>query len=296
MPGQAGILEDLNKTYISNINELPYSSGAPEKNIQTSDHISGWIDIVGFRQMMRDNGTDYIPGSSEDYAIVQYDTWADLQNCGSCYVVYIKNQVTVRDSGSMTTAQNNIDLKWAEIITNCNGNGCWQNTIYRNEYAIFSVSAKSPSQFIFPTKQAITIEKYRGFVPKKIIHFKDLDEGITAYRITTGNGSVMHRRKIGMIETTQKGIFFMNLTALSVWENTGSGIYHWRDDPIMGDDEIMDITFDTPYGPAPNIDYRSGMMYLENRETNIQPGVWSVLYVVLIFFAGIYIMYKSSGS
>jgi hypothetical protein len=296
MPGQAGILEDINKTYIHSINELPYSPGIPEKSIQKSGHILGWVDIVGFKQMIRDKGIDYVPGSPADYAIVQYDAWADLQNCGSCYVVYIKNQVTVRDSGSMTTAQNNIDLKWAEIITNCDSNGCWQNTISRTEYAIFSVSARSPLQFKFPTNQAITIEKYRGVVPKNIIKFRDMDEGIIAYRVTTGNGSVLHRRKIGKIETTQKGIFFMNLTPLSVWEKTGSGIYHWRDDPIMGDDEITGITFDTPYGKAPNVDYSSGMVYHENRITNIQAGVWSVLYVVLIFFIGIYIMYKSSGS
>ncbi len=295
MSGQAGILEDINETYIQNINELPYSPGIPEKSIQKSGLISGWIDIVGFRQMMRDNGTDYVPGRPSDYAIVQYDTWADLQDCGSCYVVYIKNRVTLKDGGSITTAQNNIDLKWAEIITNCDENGCWQNTIYRTENAIFSVSAISPIQFKFPTDQAITIEKYRGVVPKEIIKFKDMDEGIIAYRITTGNGSVMHRRKIGRIETTPKGIFFMNLTPLSVWEKTGSGIYHWRDDPIMGDDEITDITFNTAYGPASNINYTSGMVYHENRETNIQPGVWSVIYLVIVFFAGIYIMYKSSG-
>lgn len=296
MSGQAGILEDLNKTYISNINELPYSSGTPEKNIQTSGHISGWVDIVGFRQMMRDNGTDYVPGRPSDYAIVQYDTWANLQYCSSCYVVDIRNQISVRDSFSMTIVQNHIDLKWAEIITNCDKNGCWQNIIYRTESAIFSFSVKSPLEFKFPTKQEITIEQYKGIVHKEIIKFDAMDEGIISYKVTTGNGSVMHRRKIGKIETTPKGIFFMNLTPLSVWEKTGDGIYHWRDDPIMGDDEIIDITFDTPYGPAPNIDYNSGIVYHENKETSIQPGVLSVLYVVLIFFAGIYIMYKSSGS
>ena len=296
MPVKAGILEDINKTYIYSINELPYSTGIPEKNIQNSGHITGWIDIVGFRQMMRDNGTDYIPGSPADYAIVQYDTWANLQNCGLCYVVKIENQVTVRDNGSMTIAQNNIDLQWAQIFTNCDDKGCWQNAVYRTEYAIFSVSAKSPLQFKFPTKQEITIEQYKGVVPKEIIKFEGMDEGIISYRVTTGNGSVLHRRKIGKIETTPKGIFFMNLTPLSVWERTGSGIYHWRDDPIMGDDEIKDISFDTPYGKAPDTDYSSRMVFHENKETNIQPGVWSVLYVVLIFITGIYIMYKSSGS
>ena len=280
---------------------------------------------MGFRQMMRDNGTDYVPGSPADYAIVQYDSWADL-DCDGCSVVSLTKNVAVSMSGNQTVAVLSVDLKYSRTVCSVADSGgliyypedssrtervnsVWKlddgggeddggmscSTSYYSESATFEDREVSPSQFIFPTKQAITIEKYRGVVPKEIIQFIDMDERITAYRITTGNGSVMHRRKIGRIETTPKGIFFMNLTLLSVWEKTGSGIYHWRDDPIMGNDEIKGITFDTAYGPVPNIDYRSEMVYHENRETNIQPGVWSVIYFVLVFFAGTYIMYKSSG-
>jgi hypothetical protein len=339
MPGQAGILEDINKTYIHSINELPYSAGIPEESIQKSGHISGWVDIVGFKQMVRDKGIDYVLGSPADYAIVQYDAWANL-DCEGCSLESLTKSIAVSTSGNQTVAALSAELKYSQTV--CSGgenssggsggliyypedsdgkkrvNIVWKlddsgsdggggsggaaddgsescSTSYYSESATFEDREASPSQFGFPTKQAITIEQYRGVVPKEIIKFKDMDEGIIAYRVTIRNGSVMHRRKIGRIEITQKGIFFMNLTPLSVWEETGSGIYHWRDDPIMGDDEITSITFDTPYGPAHNIDYSSGMVYHENKETNIQPGVWSVLYVVLIFFAGIYIMYKSSG-
>ena len=334
MPGQAGILEDINKMYISHINQLPYSSGSPEKNIQTSGHISGWVDIVGFRQMIRDKGIDYVPGSPADYAIGQYDAWAKL-DCEGCSLESLTKSIAVSTSGNRTLAALSVELKYSQTVCSGGGNSsgeiiyypeeserkksanlAWKlddggssgdgscgddggescSTSYYSESATFQDSEESPSLFIFPTKQTITIEQYKGIVPKNIIKFRDMDEGIISYRVTTRNGSVTHRRKIGRIETTQKEIFFMNLTPLLVWDKTGSGIYHWRDDPIMGDDKIIDITFDTPYGPAPTLDYSSGMVYHENKETNIQPGVWSVLYVVLIFFAGIYIMYKSSGS
>jgi hypothetical protein len=334
MPGHAGILEDINRTYIHSINELPYSPGTPDKNTQTSGHISGWVDIVGFRQMIRDKGIDYVPGSPADYSIVQYDAWAKL-DCEGCSLDSLKKNIAISTSGNQTVATLFIELKYSQTVCSGGGNSSggptyypedsgrkesvnwvWKlddsgssgsgssgndggescSTSYYFESAKFQDSEASPSLFIFPTKQAITIEQYRGFVPKEIIKFRDMDEGIISYRVTTGNGSVMHRRKIGMIETTQKGIFFMNLTPLSAWEKTGTGIYHWRDDPIMGDDKIINIIFDTPYGIAPNIDYSSGTVYHENKETNIQRGVWSVLYVVLIFFTGIYIMYKSSGS
>ena len=330
MPVQAGILDDINRTYIHNINQLPYSTGIPEKSIQTSGHISGWVDIVGFRQMIRDNGVYYVPGSPADYAIVQYDAWADL-NCDGCSVDSLTPISTVSISGNMTIATLSVKLEWSQTVCTDSGgndsgliyypedpdrkkgtNRIWKlddegsgggddeggvscSTSHYSESATFQDSETSPSQFKFPIKQAITIEQYRGVFPKNIIKFMDMDEGIIAYNITTRNGSVMHRKKIGRVEMTQKEIFFMNLTLLSVWEKTGSGIYHWRDDPILEHDEITNIIFDTPYGQAPNIDYTSGIVYHENKETSIQPGVWSVLYVVLIFFAGIYIMYKSSG-
>src|SRR3989304_904695 len=103
MPGQAGILEDINKMYISHINQLPYSSGSPEKNIQTSGHISGWVDIVGFRQMIRDKGIDYVPGSPADYAIVQYDAWAKL-DCEGCSLESLTKSIAVSTSGNRTLA------------------------------------------------------------------------------------------------------------------------------------------------------------------------------------------------
>jgi hypothetical protein len=329
MPGKAGILEDINKSYIKNIDELPYSPGMPEKSIQTSGHISGWVDIVGFRQMVRDNGVDYVPGSPADYAIVQYKAWANL-NCDGCSLESLTKSVLISMSGNQTVASLSAELKYSQ--TTCSGGGdsgggliyypedsdinksvnrVWKldeagggssgddtgiscSTSYYSESATFEDRETSPLQFRFPTKQAIKIEKYRGAVPKEIIKLNDMDEGIIAYSIRTGNGSVMHRRKIGMIETTRKGIFFMNLTPLSMWEKTGSGIYHWGDDPIMGDDKITDITFDTAYGPASNVDYTSGMVYHENRETSIQPGVWFVIYVVLVSLSGIYAMFKSA--
>ncbi len=329
MPGQAGILEEINRTYIDNINELPYSAGIPDKNIQIQGHISGWVDVVGFRQMVRDNGMDYVPGSPADYAIVQYDAWANL-NCDGCSLESLTKSVATSISGNETVATLSAELKYSQ--TTCSGGGdnggglvyypkdsnrnksvnrIWKldesgsgssgddesvscSTSYYSESATFEDREASPQQFIFPTKQAITVEKYGGVVPKEIIKFKDMDKGIIAYRITTGNGSVTHRRKIGKAEMTPKGIFFMNLTPLSVWKKTGSGIYHWGDDPIIGNESITGVTFDSPYGPAPNVDYTSGMVYHENRETSIQPVVWFVIYIVLVFLSGIYVMFKSS--
>jgi hypothetical protein len=118
MPGQAGILEDINKTYIHSINELPYSAGIPEKSIQKSGHISGWVDIVGFKQMVRDKGIDYVLGSPADYAIVQYDAWANL-DCEGCSLESLTKSIAVSTSGNQTVAALSAELKYSQTL--CSG-------------------------------------------------------------------------------------------------------------------------------------------------------------------------------
>jgi hypothetical protein len=168
MPGQAGILEDINRTYIHSINELPYSSGTPEKNIQISGHISGWVDIVGFRQMIRDKGIDYVPGSPADYAIVQYDSWANL-DCEGCSLDSLTKRISVSVSGNRTLAALSVVLKYSRTVCSGGEDGSVScSTSYYSESATFLDSEESPSLFIFPTKQAITIEQYRGFFPTPI--------------------------------------------------------------------------------------------------------------------------------
>lgn len=62
-----GIFYILDEKFIDNINELPDSAGNPDKHIQKSGNIEGWIDIVGFNKMMRENGLDYVPGNPVDH-------------------------------------------------------------------------------------------------------------------------------------------------------------------------------------------------------------------------------------
>jgi hypothetical protein len=289
--GSADIFEDIDKTYVYSINEMPYNQGVPDKNIQKSGHISGWIDVVGFRQMIKDNEDYYVPGRPSDYSILQYDTWADLKECSTCFVIYIKNKVSVSNNELITTAKNNIELKWAEIITNCDKNGCWQNTITQVEKAIFSDSDISPKQFSIPANQNIIVNMYGGVFPKKIINIKDIDNRIISYKIETENGSLFHSRRIGKIETTPKGVFFMKLIPMSIWNNTGTGIYNLRDDPILGNETITGIVFNTAYG-ASKINYT--MVYTKNKETSINPGVLCIIFIVIAFFSGIRIMNKWS--
>jgi hypothetical protein len=115
-----GIFYILDEKFIDNISELPYSSGTPETNWQASGYIHAWIDITGFKQMCRDNGIDYIPGSPEDFAIVQYDAKAEVP--GS--VTKLLKSVQVSQANNFTIATLTVDLYWKSTI--CDENSCWE--------------------------------------------------------------------------------------------------------------------------------------------------------------------------
>lgn len=62
-----GLFSILDEKYITSINELPNSSSSdlkPDENWSTQGTISGWVDIVGFRQMVREDGINYVPNDS----------------------------------------------------------------------------------------------------------------------------------------------------------------------------------------------------------------------------------------
>ena len=86
----------------------------------------------------------------------------------------------------------------------------------------------------------------------------------------------------------------MNVTPFSVWRKTGNGIYHQGDDPIMDNGTIISVFLWTPFGRASDYNFSEYAVYHQNESTSINPAIGYVIYVVLIFFGGIYIMYKSS--
>ncbi len=153
-----GLFSILDEKYITSINELPNSSLAdlkPDENWSTQGTISGWVDIVGFRQMIREDGINYVPNDSLDLVIVKYDvTYVDLKGKGmsriphmdsrwSCYWCEFDNlskNLTITQQGNQTVAILNATLKWHETVQN-SGNS---QMIRYTDYATFTDSEVSP--------------------------------------------------------------------------------------------------------------------------------------------------------
>ncbi len=286
------MLEELNSTYITDVSGLPpYSESELRPDIEMTivDHLQGWVDIVGFRNMANISGTLYIHGDPAANAVVRGSARIWLQPEG--VNPELTQSISVIQVGANILATLHAVLKWYTVC--CDDDGCWicGSVTETHDWTDTEIS---PPQFTFPGPQNMTIEQFPGFHPVSLIHFTYHNDSIIFFNITTRNGSVEHLLNIGMVEFTRKGIPYMNVTPFSVWRKTGKGIYHQDEDPIMDNGTITSVFLWTPFGRAPDYNFSEYVIYHQNKPASINPAIGYIIYVVLIFLGGIYIMYSSS--
>ena len=250
MPVHANIFDDLNTTFVSNVSQLPSIDDGklmPNKIEQSSGHIRGWVDIVGFREIARVNGSEinYINGSPIDKSIVRYDSWAkiDVPVCS----ISLKNTLTQSISGSNTVASLNIKLVW--YSKHCGKNGC--TCVQHTELATFHDSELSPSQYPKSSIPTLTLHEFPN--SNKALLEVNVDDTVTAYNVTTVNGSVKKHIQIGRVTYTAKGVPYANFTKsnVTIWDDAGEGVYHQGNDVTL-DNNNFSFTALTPFGNAPN--------------------------------------------
>jgi hypothetical protein len=282
--GSADIKDMFNTKFVDSAYDLPYSIGIPEKVEQSSGHLRGWVDITGFDKMMRDNGTNYVPGDPAEYAIVQNEAWGVFR-CSTCGYSIIKN-IQKYASGSNTVAVLNMKMTWYELV--CSKDGCF--CVEHIEYESFQDSEVSTKRFNFPSNQSITLKIYNGSVYKpQILNFNP-SHSITSIRITTTNGSIKQYLMAGQVAYTAKNIPYMNLTATDHYEQSGRNISKLNNEIIINSN-LSSIEFFTPYG---KLNASANITKILMPETNIKGGVFGLIYMVIVFFGGLYVMARST--
>jgi hypothetical protein len=288
----AGLLEELNSTYVTDVSQLPpytESELKPDITMTTADHLQGWIDIVGFENMANISGTLFINGDPAANAVVRGS--ASIQSYPNGVNTELTQEISVKQVGANIIATLHAVLKWDMI--SCDDKGCWISGSFTETHDWID-SEISPQQFTFPDPQNMTIEQYPGFAPVSLIRFDNISDSIIFFNITTHNGSVEHLLNIGIVEFTEKGIPYMNVIPFSVWKKLGKGIYHQGRDAIIDNETISLVFLWTPFGKAPDYNFSEYAVYHQNKQTSINPAIGYIIYIVLIFFVGIYIMYRSS--
>lgn len=120
--------------------EIASEHGKPIKNIRSDNHIRGWIDIIGFREMCVINGTMYVNGSARDFAIVESDAWHTPID--GRVVSFISSQAIVDGYGS-TTAIQYTSFGWEYKV--CTIYGCKWKSVYESQ--TISYSTPSPEKY-----------------------------------------------------------------------------------------------------------------------------------------------------
>ena len=124
------IIQDiLDIEYISSTVELNnYDDINPDKVIQSSNHIFGWIDIAGYRNLTKKNDNYYIQGDPLDSVIILHSVWSDNYSscCSEDFIEVVDSKIIV-DNINITSSID-IHLKWHKsklvFVTVCDPFGC----------------------------------------------------------------------------------------------------------------------------------------------------------------------------
>ncbi len=245
-----GIFGILNEKFIDSINELPHSDGVPDMNVQHNKYIEGWVDIVGFRQMIQEDGVDYVPGNPADYAIVQYNAW-DNVDCFGCGVDSFKKNLRVSTVGNQTVASLDIQLIWYEWVS-C-GEDC-SKKIYHLETATFQDFEKSPQTYNMKIDNlSVYIVEYNNSINPKIGIEVIEPASISKLTIKYDNNVAEHYLKAAYVDQTRKGVYFANMSYIDFWKLNGTNITRIDNHVLLNinltqvDYKRLNISASTPY-------------------------------------------------
>ena len=266
----------MNSSYFANANLVTYdeSQYVPEQKIESSGNIRGWIDIVGFRGVLRKQDKYYINGNPADKAMIKFDAWGTVKLIDS-----VTKNDAVYLSGESTIARLNVILKWHYYYScNCDENGC--STCRKDvvEHATFYDSEPNPIQYPVSSDVKITVHEYKD---KRLIYFNQ-DEWITGHNLNTSNGSVL-QIKAGVLEHTSKDVPYVNFTEPQVITNLSGKVNRFGDGYLIGN-ESFSTQFYTPYS---EVNLSQNITVVKHESTSIQSFSVFFAFIVAVMLFGI---------
>ncbi len=219
----------VNTQYVDNASELPTDIDMTPNNsirVQSSGHIKAQITIAGYKNIIKENGIEYIHGNPIDLAVVKYDIKANLTDCPSiiengCGVAAIYKDTNISQSGNQIIARMDITLYWYYI--SC-GLACIK--IERHESAsFFDYRTIPPAYSGLDVDTPIYVEIFNNtFEPKTTVVFKTV--GASRVNVSYKNSSLRHYSKIIQVEYNNESIPYGNMTCVDHWNKTGSEVSH----------------------------------------------------------------------
>lgn len=244
-----GIFKILDERYVEAASDLPESKNLkPDMNIQSSGHINSWIDIVGFRDMIREDSIDYVSGSPIDHAIVQGDAWSDFSggDCNPfsvrhCYQDSIDKKFSISSNESHIIARMDVILKYHKMFVRCGGMSCWWETTYHIETATFQDIELAPKQYPALNELKVILTQYNNTLYENV-GIKTFGDNYSKISFKYHDKQAVRTSKILHVENNPKGIFYGNVTELNQWKIEGTNISRFYNEILLdGNLSEMDI-------------------------------------------------------
>lgn len=254
MPIASGdIVSDILRTeYLDCAYDLEYFDPvSPEINMQHSNHIYAWVDIVGFKNMTYKDGVYYIPGSPENNAMIYTDKYetTPMWNCG---VDSFTDKIAVHSNDTHLIVDYRVDLTWHESKLKLFPHKRIKKT-YFNEHIIISDAEPLPKIYdnsnIDNTQLIVTV--YNNSVsPKTTVHINNIPDDTLSLNYSYGNDTLTHYLYSAQNEYTSKNIPYMNLSSVDIWDDNGN-LSRYGDIVVIPDSDFrldyLNVTIQSPY-------------------------------------------------
>lgn len=249
----SSIFDILGDRYITDISELPYNSGVPDMQWQTSGSINAWIDVVGFRNLSKEDNKYFIFGDPANLAIIQSGIRASV--CDECTVTSFTKTQTVSISNNNIIASLHVVLEYYITTTSCSSSSsstpssaseadeegededeeeetCTTSTSYYSESATFTDTEIIPDQYdkTIPDLK-INVTEYNNTInPRTVLDLPT--KNLTYINYVYNDEYIQNYRKTARVEQTEKGIYFANLTTVNFW-TAGTPLLHQMNNQVM---------------------------------------------------------------
>jgi len=288
------IFDIFNETAYNDSLDIVTEYQEPNKTVQAHKHIRGWIDIVGFKQIVRINGIDYCNNSEP---IIEYKLWdGGLHWNNNLDYIEITDK-RIFTEGNNTTVEFDIYLKWhhseLKSRTVCGLNGRrtykWISKTYYREYMTLSASAEAPQQFQNNTDATANIIIYNNTINPHV------DIYVPVYNTTTKtvyayDGETITRRTLSGVSA----VGAVNFTECLYWEDD-SDLFAYKNDVAvlknMNESEFdlskLTITMHDPYEIRQIEDLNMSTVELDPNKPFNNPKVFVTFALLIVFGWGI---------
>lgn len=189
------ISDILNKTTLSDDWNIHLDYPAPDKNIQSHKHIKAWIDIVGFKNTVRVNGTDYI---FKIDPVIRYGARHSGISKRSVDHLVISNPRICNQDG-VCTAEIDILLRWHS--TTRSGENKGQRTSKPPENMTISTSEPIPQFYPYITIPKCYITIYNNSFNPHVKIYVPQNDTILNTQYQYGNETIIQHHMFGVVET-----------------------------------------------------------------------------------------------